>query len=76
VLKSNEPIYTVIMNNEAKDFPFSLIVKDCWSEGDGCDLTNSSVAFCLVCGYVLEFTVSNLLKLLGKLIIISVRKVH
>ena len=57
-------------------FLFFLIVKDCWSEGDSCDLTNSSVAFCLVCGYILEFTVSNLLKLLGKLIIISVRKVH
>lgn len=64
------------MNNEAKTFPFFQIVKDCWSEGDGCDLTNSSVALCLVCGYILEFRVSELLKLLGKLIIISVRKVH
>ena len=45
------------MNNEAKDFPFSLIVKDCWSEGDGCDLTNSSVAFCLVIwgAFIMEF---------------------
>lgn len=64
------------MNNEAKTFPFFLIVKDCWSEGDGCDLTDSSAALCLVCGYILEFRVSELLKLLGKLIIISVRKVH
>ena len=63
------------MNNEAKT-PFILIVKDCWSEGEGCDLANSSVAFCLVCGYIFEFTVFDLLKLLGKLVIISVRKAH
>ena len=54
--------------------PFILIAKDCWSEGEGCDLTNSSVAFCLVCGYIFQFTVSDLLQLLGKLVIISVRK--